>query len=464
MIPILLLMLAVPAVFMALIALIKSRPKELAIVSSAIMAAMALYVLASYLMGMQFPQESYSYIGSLGISFGLSATPISIILVLLSSIVILAAALTIGLDSRRKRIASILTVLFQFASTGLFLSANLFVLFIFWDIGVIAMFFMIYLLGGPNRRAASMRFLMYEIFASTMLLLGIILLFSMLGTADIGALVALAKSLSLPRQLAILVPLLLAFMVNMPVFPFHAWLPDAHTEASTEGSMMLSGVLTKFGGFGMLLTFSILPLAIKYSPYIAALAVISAIYSAFVMLGQTDMKRIVAYSTIVEMGIILVAIASGTQAGTAGAVIAMLAHALTVAFMFLIVGMLHKTFGERDIRLLKGAVVEAPALAYAFILGALAMVGLPLTTAFAGDVLMFIGIYGTFGIIGLVPLAAIVLMGAALYFVMQKSLFEANNCSTAIDLVGPLPTAAVFILMFFILLFGFMPHIVASIL
>jgi proton-translocating NADH-quinone oxidoreductase chain M len=464
MIPIFLLMLIVPAVALAIIPFTKRSSKKVIIGSSFLGVLSALYMLYSYLSGNVLVPESYNYISALGIKFGLSSTPISAIFILLSSIVIFAASLSIGIDSRHKRLASELMALFQLAATGIFLSSNLFMFFIFWDVGVIAMFFMIYLLGSSGRRRAAMRFLMYEIFASTMLFLAIILLFSFLGTADIPTIMQLASGLSPTHQLEVFVPFLLAFMVNMPIFPFHAWLPDAHTEASTEGSMVLSGVLTKFGGFGMLLVFAILPITGLYAPYVAALAVISAIYSAFALMRQTDMKRIVAYSTVVEMGVIMVAISSSTALGTAGAVVAMLAHALTVSFMFLVVAMLHKTFGERDVRLLKGSVIEAPGLSYAFVFGVLAMVGLPLTIGFAGDLLLFMGAFSAFGILGLLPLAAIALMGASLYLVLQKSILGAREHSTAIDIAGVLPMAAGVVLASFILLFGFLPHLITSIL
>ena len=145
-------------------------------------------------------------------------------------------------------------------------------------------------------------------------------------------------------------------MINMPLFPMHFWLPDAHTEASTQGSMMLSGVLTKFGGFGMVL-FSMLPIASKYSLYVAILAAVSTFYAVFILIKQTDLKRIIAYSTIVEMGIIMIGISAGNVFGTFGAVYAMLSHGLTVALMFLAAGVIKHIFGERNISVLKGTVV-----------------------------------------------------------------------------------------------------------
>jgi NADH-quinone oxidoreductase subunit M len=463
MIPILLIMLAVPAILLAAIAVNRRHSRKIAILSTAITLFLTLYLLYVYLSGSILPIESYSYINALNISMGLQATPAGIIFLIISSVVLFAASLTIGLDSKHGREAAALILLFQIASTGLFLSTNLFLLFVFWDIGVIAMFFMIYLLGSINRRNAAMKFLVYEIFASAMLFLGIILIYSFLGTVNIQEMLVAAQTLPQFQQLAIFIPLLLAFLINMPVFPFHLWLPEAHTEASTEGSMILSGVLTKFGGFGMLLLFEFLPITKMFAPEIAALAVISAFYSVLVMMRQKDLKKIVAYSTIVDMAIVLLALSTFTGIGQEAAVMAMLAHALVVALMFLIVGIMHKTFGERDIRLLKGTIAGSPLLSYAFIICAFSMVGLPLTVTFVAELLVFISSYSAFGILGLLALAALAMMGAFLYFVIQKVVFDVKEASTPIDSADPLPFAAAIILLSFIFAFGIMPYLVTAI-
>jgi NADH-quinone oxidoreductase subunit M len=163
------------------------------------------------------------------------------------------------------------------------------------------------------------------------------------------------------------------------------------------------------------------------------------------------------------MGIILVGI-TAMGAGTTGAVLGMFAHALIVSFLFLAVGIIHTTFGERDIRLLKGLAAEAPGIAYAFVVGILAMVGLPLLPSFAGDMMIFIGAYGAFGLLGLLPLAALVAMAAFLYFVVQKVFFETATRSQAIDSVSSLQLAGAAMLIVAMFIFGIVPHLIASIL
>ena len=337
--------------------------------------------------------EQYPYIGSFGVSFGLRINTISMVLLIMSSVVLFATALAGNPEKESPRLSSALIALFQMAAVGLFTSANLFVFFIFWDIGVVALFFMINTLGSANRKQASINFLIYEIFASSLLLLGIMLIYfyTPVHSFDIATITSSASLIPASTQAIIFFVLFVAFMVNMPLFPMHFWLPDAHTEASTQGSMLLSGILTKFGGFGMLLLFSMLPISAKYSMYIAVLAGISLFYSVFLLMRQTDIKRIIAYSTIVEMGIVMLGISAGNTFGTYGAAYAMLSHGLTIALMFLLVGVVKHIFGERSILSLKGTVVKAASTTYVFLIGVLAMVGFPLTASFIADILLFIG-------------------------------------------------------------------------
>jgi NADH-quinone oxidoreductase subunit M len=408
--------------------------------------------------------EQYPYIGSLGVTLGFGINLISLVLLIMSSVVLLATALSGNPEKENVKIASLLIALFQVASVGLFTSANLFLFFIFWDVGVVVLFFMINVLGSANRKVASMNFLMYEIFASALLLLGIMLIYfyTPVHSFDISYIMANASSIPPQIQTIIFAVLFIAFMINMPIFPMHFWLPDAHTEASTQGSMLLSGILTKFGGFGMLLLFMMLPISAKYSLYVAILAIISIFYAVFLLMYQTDIKRIIAYSTIVEMGIILVGISAGNTFGTYGATYAMLSHGLAIALMFLLVGVIKHIFGERNISILKGTVVNAASTTYAFLIGAFAMIGLPLTAGFIADILLFIGAVQAYGILGLVPLFALIFMGAFLYFVISKSMLSSKDQSETVDFIGLDQKIGYALLIFFIFLFGILPFTILN--
>lgn len=403
--------------------------------------------------------EQYPYIGSLGVSFGFRINAISLALLIMSSVVLLAASLSGNPEKEQNRASSMLIALFQIASIGLFSSANLFMFFIFWDIGVIAMFFMINLLGSANRKAASMNFIIYEIFASSLLLLGILLIYFYMPVHSLDISYIMSNAASMPQNVQVIIFALLfvAFMINMPLFPMHFWLPDAHTEASTQGSMLLSGILTKFGGFGMLLLFLMMPIAAKYSLYVAALATVSVFYSVLLLMFQTDIKRIIAYSTIVEMGIIMVGISALNPLGTYGATYMMLSHGLVIALMFLVIGTLKHSFGERSISALKGTVTDAASTTYAFLAGTLAMIGFPLTAGFIADILLFLGSLQAFGIFGIVPLFAVILMGGFLYFVLGKSMLSTRESSRAVEFVATRQKIGYAMLLFFIFLYGIVP-------
>ncbi len=406
--------------------------------------------------------EKFSYIPSLGIGLSFRINFIAIVLLIMSSIVLLATSVAGNPERDRTRLSSSLILLFQIAAAGLFTSANLFMFFIFWDIGVIAMFFMINILGSANRKIASMEFLIFEIFASMMLLLGIIVLYFYTPghSLNITTITQTAAALPASIQEIIFVLLFLAFMVNMPLFPTHFWLPDAHSEASTQGSMLLSGVLTKFGGFGMLLLFEMLPIAQSAYIYVAGLAVISIFYSIFVLMRQNDMKRIVAYSTIVEMGIVMLGISALNTFGTNGALYLMLSHGVTIALLFLVVGSMHYIFGDRDIRSLRGVVSGAASSAYAFVAGILAMTGVPLTSGFIADLLLFIGAEQRFGYYGVLPLAAVMLLGAYMYFAVNKSVLSNREKSNVVHVLPRSEKLGYDILLIAAFVFGIFPFII----
>ncbi|MCW6160156.1 MAG: NADH-quinone oxidoreductase subunit M [Candidatus Micrarchaeales archaeon] len=409
--------------------------------------------------------ENYSYyIMQPSISLGFQFSPISFVLVLMASIVSFVTLLSGNVENESRKISSILILLFELAAIGLFTSGNLFLLFIFWDVGVISLFFMIYILGSSNRRRAAVKFLIYELFASLALLFAIMLVYfyTPLHSFDIQYIIANAGLISLPVQALIFSSFFIAFLINMPVFPVHLWLPDAHTEASTQGSMLLSGILTKFGGYGMILTFFMMPIAAHFEVPIAILAGFSAIYAVFVLMTQHDIKRIIAYSTIVEMGIILVAIASFNQFGISGAAYGMLAHGLTIAMLFLAAGSIGHMFAERDIRNLRGVVRNALSTSYTFLAGVFATTGVPLTAAFIADVLIFIGAIKTFSIYGAIPLAALLLLGAFLYYVVNKSILSTSEYSSNPRFIGRSQKAGYAILLSSIFIFGVLPFLLLN--
>lgn len=442
------------------------RSKSVALFFSLVAVLLSIGILVnSLLAGSVTLSEQYSYyISQFNLSIGFQLNGVSLALLLMASIVSFVTILSGNPERANEKAANVLTLLFEFSAIGLFASANLFIFFIFWDIGVVALFFMIYLLGSSNRRTAAMKFLVYEILASMSLLFAIMLVYfyTPVHSFDISYIIANATLIPASVQVLIFIAFFFAFLVNMPVFPVHLWLPDAHTEASTQGSMLLSGILTKFGGYGMILVFIMMPIAHTYSLAVAALAGFSAFYAAFVLMTQHDIKRIVAYTTIVEMSIILVGIASLTTIGIAGATFAMLAHGFTISMLFLAAGSIGFMFADRDIRSVKGVVKSTLSTAYTLLAGIFATTGVPLTAAFIGDVLIFIGSIRAFSIYGALPLVSLILLGAYLYYVINKSVLSAKEQSKSVEYIGRQQKLGYALLLISIFFFGIAPFVILN--
>ena len=430
MIPLLLLIILLPFIsILPIIFVEKQFLKTIQIFVSIIVFVLSILLLLS----MSYSQNIFSLSTNftyLGFNLGFTVTPITIILELMTSIVFLAASLGLGyFIKENERLYAILFALIQGASLALFLSSSLLLLYIFWEIAEFSMFFIIYLFGSSNKRYASIKFIVYSIISSLFLLIAILFLYSSItpNTFTISSIISNAATIPLNMQLYILIFFALSFLIKIPIFPFHTWLPDAHTEAPTTGSMVLAGVLLKFGGYGLILMSLMLPLFKTFSIYFATLFAISAIYSVLVAIKQSNLKRTIAYSSITDMAIISIGIASGLSIGTTGALFGMLAHAISISMLFLLAGTLKEAYGTLDIAGLKGLAKDLVALPYLFISGVFATVGIPLTIGFIADVLIFTSAYTTFGILGLVPLIGIVLLGGLFFWIIERIFYTGKS-------------------------------------
>jgi NADH-quinone oxidoreductase subunit M len=432
MIPLLLLIVFLPFLFIIpLFLLPENKSFDLALLSSLFVILLA--IAAAYLgVSQGFLQLSFqqSYIQNLGINLTLQLTKYSNIFMIMSTVVLLASALVAkSFIKESKRIYALLFLLTEGAALGVFLSGNLFFFYLFWEVSEFAMFFIIYIFGGFDRRYAAIKFIIYSLAASLLLLIGIMVIYSSMPqhTFDILSIISQAQSIPQASQLLALALLTIAFMIKIPAFPFHSWLPDAHTEAPTTGSMILAGILLKFGGYGLLLMFLMLPIAANYAPFLALIFGFSALYSALVAIRQTHLKRLIAYTSIIDMGVASLGIASMNSFGIAGGLYAMLSHGIVISFLFLIAGALDEAYGTMLIARLKGVVKHLPVLAYGFVLGAFMLIGIPLSSGFIGDLLVFIGAFQAYSLPALVPLAAILILGAFMFFVAEKSFFSSSK-------------------------------------
>ncbi|MEZ5171125.1 MAG: NADH-quinone oxidoreductase subunit M [Acidimicrobiia bacterium] len=281
-----------------------------------------------------------------------------------------------------------LVLLLETGMIGTFVAQDLILFFVFFEIVLLPMYFMIGVWGGPNRSYAAIKFFLFTMFGSAFMLLGFLAIFWQTGTFDIPELAELGGAgIVGTTQNLIFAGLFLGFAIKVPMFPFHTWLPDAHTEAPTVGSVLLAAVLLKLGTYGFVrIALPVLPdAAVDWAPWIGLLAVIGIIYGALGCLAQRDMKRLIAFSSVAHMGFVMLGIATLTSIGVSAAVFGMVAHGLITGMLFFVAGSIGERYGTREMSRLGGVLGDTPKLGW--ILGFLAMasLGLPGLAGFWGE-------------------------------------------------------------------------------
>lgn len=282
----------------------------------------------------------------------------------------------------------------QAAMLGTFLARDMLLFYVFWEAMLIPMYFIIGVWGGQRRIYAAVKFFIFTMVGSVFMLIAIIYLFFQAGSMDLADFLAL--DIARDAQLWLFAAFFLAFAIKVPLFPLHTWLPDAHVEAPTAGSVILAGVLLKMGIYGMLrFAMPLFPEAVThFAPIINTLAVIGIIYGALVALVQPDMKKLVAYSSVSHMGFIVLGLFSLTSLGVAGGIFQMLAHGLGTGALFLLVGVIYERRHTREISEFGGLAHRMPIFAVIFLIATLSSIGLPITAGFIGE---FMILFGTFG-------------------------------------------------------------------
>jgi len=291
-----------------------------------------------------------------------------------------------------------LILVLEVGMNGTFVAEDLILFFVFFEIVLLPMFFMIGVWGGPNRRYASLKFFLFTLFGSAFMLIGFLALYFLVdvnpdipgqqGSFDIPLLAQVAGSgLVASTQSWIFAGLFLGFAIKVPMFPFHTWLPDAHTEAPTVGSVLLAAILLKLGTYGFIrISLPILPEAAKdWAPWIGLLAVIGIIYGALCCLAQTDMKRLIAFSSVAHMGFVMLGIATLTDFGLNAAVFGMVAHGLITGMLFFVAGTVQHTYHTREMSRLGGLLTQAPHLGWILGFCVMASLGLPGLAGFWGE-------------------------------------------------------------------------------
>jgi NADH-quinone oxidoreductase subunit M len=276
---------------------------------------------------------------------------------------------------------------------GMFCALDFILFYLFFEGVLIPMFLIIGVWGGPNRIYAAFKFFLYTLLGAVLMLLAIIAVYFQTGTTDIT--VALNHSFPFGLQKWLWLAFFASFAVKLPMWPFHTWLPDAHVEAPTAGSVILAGILLKMGGYGFLrFSLPMFPLASHYfTPLIFALSAIAIVYTSLVALAQTDMKKLVAYSSVAHMGFVTMGAFALTREAVAGAIVQMLSHGVVSAALFLLVGVVYDRLHTREIARYGGLVERMPVYAFVFMIFTLAAVGLPGTSGFVGEFLVLLGTF-----------------------------------------------------------------------
>lgn len=349
----------------------------------------------------KWPGTQYPWIQSLGANYIVAVDGISIPLVILTTFITLLAIYA-SKDSILKRYKLYYSMIFILTTAilGVFCAQDLFLFFLFWEVELIPMYFLIAIWGSGRAQYSAMKFILYTLFGSVFILAAILVLYFSYYQAT-GNLTFDMQFLGQFQQYPMLIQLIafagffIGFSVKLPTVPFHTWLPDAHVDAPTPISMILAGVLLKMGAYGMLrFNVSFLPEALQVvAPYIALFAVINILYGAMVALSQEDMKKLVAYSSVSHMGIVLLGIAAFNEAGLNGAMFQMLAHGVISAGLFMLVGTIYIRTHTRDISKLGGLFKQIPVISGYFMIIALASLGLPLLVGFAAESLVFYGAF-----------------------------------------------------------------------
>lgn len=290
-----------------------------------------------------------------------------------------------------------LLLLFEFGLIGVFSALDLFVFYVFWEVALVPMYLMVGGWGGARRRRAAVKFFVYTMLGSVLMLGSIIYVHSQAGTFDyVDIMSALGSGrvvLSPTQQLTLFLGFFAAFAVKVPIFPFHTWLPDTYTEASTPATFLLAAVMSKMGAYGLLrYSLTLAPMgAHRCSSWIAALAIIGIVYGALLALIQPNIKRLIAYSSVSHLGFVVLGIFSFSQQGADGAVYQMLAHGISTGALFLLAGYLEERRGSMEIADFGGVATRAPWLATAFMIALLASIGLPTLCNFIGEFLVLQG-------------------------------------------------------------------------
>jgi len=395
--------------------------------------------------GIQFEQTA-SWIPSFGITYHVGVDGISLLLVLLTTF-LTPFAIWSSWNSIQRRVKEyfVFMLLLETGMLGVFVALDLFLFYVFWEAMLVPMYFLIGVWGGQRRIYAAIKFFLYTMAGSVLMLVAIIALYFLNGgvTFDFPAILSSLQSgrlaLTTTQQYWLFLAFFVAFAIKVPLFPFHTWLPDAHVEAPTAGSVILAGVLLKMGTYGIIRF--CLPLfpeaALELAPFISLLAIVGIIYGALVAMVQPDLKKLVAYSSVSHLGFVVLGIFAFNSQGMEGAIYQMLNHGISTGALFLLVGMIYDRRHTRLIEDFGGLATPLPLFSTFFMIVTLSSIGLPLLNGFVGEFLILLGAFRANVTQAVFATTGIILSSVYMLWMYQRVVFgdvKSEKNRTLIDL------------------------------
>ena len=382
----------------------------------------------------EMENSPFVLIPQIGVAWHVGADALSLPMIWLTALVV-PVSMLVEWDAKRGHQFHPLLLIMEGAMIGVFVSLDLFVFYVFWEMTLIPMFFLILMWGGEDRRYAAMKFFIYTFTASVVMLIGILVMYFNTGSTiaersfDMVHMLESGDQMTEGLRHLVWVLLLIGFATKMPSVPVHTWLPDAHVQAPTAGSMILAGVMLKMGAYGFLrVAVTAFPgSTVVFTPLLVGLGMVSLVYGAWVCMGQTNLKRMVAYSSVSHMGLIFLGIATMQPLGIAGALFMMFAHGIISPLLFAVAGSFKHHYHTLEIGSMRGIAHHSPWLSGHMMLGWMASLGLPMMAGFVAEVAIMIAFWMTFGWWVLLP--ALTLIITAVYYLtsMQKTIFESGD-------------------------------------
>ena len=445
--------------------------------------SLALFVMFDRSGGLQFVEQA-QWIKSIGAQYYLGVDGLSLPMVILTTFLGFVAVFVSWKIGLRVKEYFVWLLLLETGILGVFCSLDLLLFFLFWEVELIPMYMLISIWGSGRKEYSATKFVIYTLFGSAFMLAGILsLYFSTPGPEHTFSMVAIASGGA--EWLTPVIPLasiffliFIAFAIKLPMFPLHTWLPDAHTDAPTAVSVILAGILLKMGGYGMIrlvagfgdggIENGLVPgVADDYAVILAAFAVVSVLYGAAATVRQTDLKRLIAYSSVSHMGFVLLGVFALKELSLTGATLQMFSHGLITGLLFAMVGLVYDKTHQRHIPLLQGLARQMPVIAVVFSIAGLAALGLPTTIGFAAEFVVFVGSFGSPAFSGIFVVLAVlgIVVGAGYILWMLERVFfrEPKEQYDGVGDADNMEKAYIFAFVALIMLFGVYPKLLLDV-